>query len=730
MNKFLIILLGLIFPMLFYAQEGQQLFEFTDGQSDYISNRVSVNCFLEKDGQRTLLPESERLVLDLTDTKKAYLIVRFSQFILDKNAEKKLKQARLIVKNDYITKPSNIALKSFNKFSLPPGSAKSKEIKFQVVGNGNGILHIEYAVTSETYTINDIKNRDKKSIQRTIVTQNYGSTTATTPVVINEPTSANEQNPSSQSPSIVEKEVNKPKKTSSKPKKQKSAEEREWEKIAEAESSQPFEEYLKKYGDDAQFLEEANAKLEQYTPIQTEVRKFNDIYAVNISYTKNPRINEQKIDSLWLNNILIKDEKISTDNFFEVQMQIPGKYAIPIIDDWGKEAIVDLENIMEVSLEQVDENNYQLQIEGGKPPYRIDFLKEGKLYVDYSEKLNEKTFSFNTEQLANKGLAGTYDMHIRDARLTTFATPDQTVTIQPPFKIPLMVWALIGLIAIVLLYLLFMRSNRKIEEQQEDLVEATKQQMAQKRNIPMTRATTITPIKTSTRAIPASKSRSPRNSRIKIKNIGEISRNKQTDSASFLKEVNTGKYVQLDLSQLWSNSAIAEVYLNDKCIKKLHYFLDKENLSSVREEEEGAVPEIGGFLLGKYTWLEQKKQYLVSLDEFIAVSSEGLSNYQWEVSTESLVRELGSAQDSFPDLCVLGWFHTHPGHGLFLSKPDLVIHNGFFREKYQLAMEIDSMTENLDTGFFTRTHQGAINNSVRKRLNWFNWNEIEKTVGS
>ena len=45
--------------------------------------------------------------------------------------------------------------------------------------------------------------------------------------------------------------------------------------------------------------------------------------------------------------------------------------------------------------------------------------------------------------------------------------------------------------------------------------------------------------------------------------------------------------------------------------------------------------------------------------------------FKIEIGTQTLVQELGDAQDTHPDKDVIGWFHTHPGHGLFLSNSDL-----------------------------------------------------------
>lgn len=39
----------------------------------------------------------------------------------------------------------------------------------------------------------------------------------------------------------------------------------------------------------------------------------------------------------------------------------------------------------------------------------------------------------------------------------------------------------------------------------------------------------------------------------------------------------------------------------------------------------------------------------------------------------------------YPTLRIIGWYHTHPGFGIFLSDMDLFIHNNFFNAPEQLA---------------------------------------------
>ena len=43
----------------------------------------------------------------------------------------------------------------------------------------------------------------------------------------------------------------------------------------------------------------------------------------------------------------------------------------------------------------------------------------------------------------------------------------------------------------------------------------------------------------------------------------------------------------------------------------------------------------------------------------------------------------------FPDKRIVGWYHSHPGFGIFLSDHDLFIHQNFFSDPAQLALVVD-----------------------------------------
>jgi proteasome lid subunit RPN8/RPN11 len=85
------------------------------------------------------------------------------------------------------------------------------------------------------------------------------------------------------------------------------------------------------------------------------------------------------------------------------------------------------------------------------------------------------------------------------------------------------------------------------------------------------------------------------------------------------------------------------------------------------------------------------RHFLPATETRSAVSSLTFTHDTWA----ALHRE---AETRFPDDLVLGWHHTHPGFGIFLSPHDLFIHRHFFREPWQVALVVDP--RRCEFGFF------------------------------
>ena len=65
---------------------------------------------------------------------------------------------------------------------------------------------------------------------------------------------------------------------------------------------------------------------------------------------------------------------------------------------------------------------------------------------------------------------------------------------------------------------------------------------------------------------------------------------------------------------------------------------------------------------------------------------------------ETWTRLRSEMEQRHPDLELVGWHHTHPGMGVFLSDFDRFIHRHFFAQPWQFAMVVDPRQKHF--GFF------------------------------
>lgn len=96
--------------------------------------------------------------------------------------------------------------------------------------------------------------------------------------------------------------------------------------------------------------------------------------------------------------------------------------------------------------------------------------------------------------------------------------------------------------------------------------------------------------------------------------------------------------------------------------------------------------EVGGILVGKV--FDHGGLYGIVEGSIIArkATERGAS---LTFTHESWVEMLKDLDELFPGRVVLGWYHTHPGYGIFLSSMDTHIHSGFFQRPYQVALVIE-----------------------------------------
>lgn len=129
--------------------------------------------------------------------------------------------------------------------------------------------------------------------------------------------------------------------------------------------------------------------------------------------------------------------------------------------------------------------------------------------------------------------------------------------------------------------------------------------------------------------------------------------------------------------------------------------------------------ERGSILLGRYSEAMGKRSIVISDSIEARHTDASAATLTFTHETWTYVHE--TRDRDFPDLRILGWHHTHPGYGVFLSNYDTFIQENFFDLPFQVAYVIDPVQEL--RGFF-QWKDGAI-----KRLDgFFVYDEIGEKI--
>lgn len=118
------------------------------------------------------------------------------------------------------------------------------------------------------------------------------------------------------------------------------------------------------------------------------------------------------------------------------------------------------------------------------------------------------------------------------------------------------------------------------------------------------------------------------------------------------------------------------IYISQETYKEIHEFTKNKT-----------VNESGGMLIG--TVIEEFGKTNIVIHGFVeAKFSEGtpttlkFTHETWEYVHGEINKKYENAQ-------IVGWIHTHPDFGIFLSEYDKFIQQNFFKEDYQIAYVVD-----------------------------------------
>jgi proteasome lid subunit RPN8/RPN11 len=102
--------------------------------------------------------------------------------------------------------------------------------------------------------------------------------------------------------------------------------------------------------------------------------------------------------------------------------------------------------------------------------------------------------------------------------------------------------------------------------------------------------------------------------------------------------------------------------------------------------------EHGGVLVGKPYYDSQDGRYFSVIERALpALDTEG-SPVHLQFTPEAWTFISGIMVQEFPDFIILGWYHSHPGLGVFMSGTDRATQKAFYNHEWNLAVVVDPMT--------------------------------------
>ncbi len=126
------------------------------------------------------------------------------------------------------------------------------------------------------------------------------------------------------------------------------------------------------------------------------------------------------------------------------------------------------------------------------------------------------------------------------------------------------------------------------------------------------------------------------------------------------------------------------------------YILESEIETIQKHLDENPEIESGGLLIGHpFININNPGNVFTLVVDSARVKSANSSIGHYTVSPEELVR----ARSKIPEgLISVGWYHSHPGHGVFLSGADMAIMESIYCSNWQIAFVFDTFSRK--SGFF------------------------------
>ncbi|HKZ68444.1 MAG TPA: Mov34/MPN/PAD-1 family protein [Anaerolineales bacterium] len=116
--------------------------------------------------------------------------------------------------------------------------------------------------------------------------------------------------------------------------------------------------------------------------------------------------------------------------------------------------------------------------------------------------------------------------------------------------------------------------------------------------------------------------------------------------------------------------------------------------------------EVGGGLVGRWRADARTGEQFIVVEAAIPARHVRHGSTYLTFTQDTLVAMHDDLGERYPNKELVGWYHTHPRMGIFLSGYDVWLHEHFFPELWQVALVIEPHTS--IGGIFARQHDGRL----------------------
>lgn len=110
--------------------------------------------------------------------------------------------------------------------------------------------------------------------------------------------------------------------------------------------------------------------------------------------------------------------------------------------------------------------------------------------------------------------------------------------------------------------------------------------------------------------------------------------------------------------------------------------------------------EVGGWLAGRWCRDGRAGTEFVVVEALLPAQQVRSGSTFLTFTHDSQVAMLSALEEQYENKCVVGWYHTHPRMGIFLSGYDTWLHDHFFPQPWQVALVVEPHTR--QAGLFVR----------------------------